>query len=904
MIKPTLLSQSLAIAFGSVLVMANTNAMAQSTDTATTTSSSSSSAPQRITVTGSSIKRVDAETAVPVTVIKAEELKAQGVNTVEQAMQLLGSNQSSTVTSSAVGSTTTGASFANMRGLGANKTLVLLNGRRLANNALDGSAVDLNTIPFAAIQRIEVLRDGASALYGTDAVGGVINFITRSDMHGGEISLEGAKPQHAGGGSYGGSVTYGFGDLEDDGFNIMAVLSTDTQNRVTASERSFGKTGYIPSKGLSKLSSNTTPANYAYTTTSGDSATAAGGTCTGANYTKSSGLCGYDYSSAVDLVPYQQHTTGYLKGTLNLNPDNTLTVEYFASQSVVSTHISPNPYSGMTVNAGTKYYPGGSSSVTAPSDMDTTQDITAYWRDMVSGQREDETTNTQQRLLVSLDGNIGGWDYSSAIAYNQNRFSYWLTHGYTDYDLISAGLADGTINPFGDQDATGLAYIKNAAASGKLMYGMAESYSWDGRVSRELVDWFGAGRKSAISIGAETRHESTSYGTNADLAEKVVNSTGIDPNSSASGSRDVVALYSEFNLPVLKSLDFTAALRDDHYSDFGNTVNPKLSMRFQPLKKLLFRAAFTKGFRAPSLYELNAPNTYTNSADDYNDPVNCPGGTVVSGKSSASACDTQFIVRSGGNSKLSPEKSQSITFGMVVEPINNLTVSADAYWIRLQHQIGSLDEATVFNNYSKYSSLFHYNTSGNLSVSGADCPGTDCGYVDLQEENLGGLKTSGVDLSANYRLNTDGFGRFDFGLNGTYVFKFLYQNEEGGEWFNNVGTYGSSGPVFRWQHTASVNWVYGDWSVYFANRFKSSYTDQNATDDDAYNHHKVGSYSLWDISMTWNASKALALTGGVRNIFDTNPPYSNQGATFQQGYDPRYTDSLGRTFFGRVTYKF
>ncbi|HCH7786903.1 TPA: TonB-dependent receptor plug domain-containing protein, partial [Pseudomonas aeruginosa] len=142
---------------------------------------------QRIEVTGSAIRRVDAETAVPISVLRAEELRQQGVTSTEELIGRLSGNQGVYNSSRSVGSATGGASFADLRGIGANKTLVLLNGRRLANNAIDGSAVDLNTIPFAAIDRVEVLRDGASALYGTDAIGGVINFITRKSLNEGRF---------------------------------------------------------------------------------------------------------------------------------------------------------------------------------------------------------------------------------------------------------------------------------------------------------------------------------------------------------------------------------------------------------------------------------------------------------------------------------------------------------------------------------------------------------------------------------------------------------------------------------------------------------------------------------------------------------------------------------------------
>jgi iron complex outermembrane receptor protein len=208
---------------------------------------------QRIEVTGSAIRRVDAETAVPVTILRTEELKKQGVTTTEQLVNRIAANQSSVGSGRSVGSSSGGAAYADLRGIGPNKTLVLLNGRRLSNNAtvaINGSGVDLNTIPFAAIDRVEVLRDGASALYGTDAIGGVINFITKKSVTQGQLSAGGSTPTHAGGGdttNFSGS--WGFGDLENDRFNVFGVVSHDKQQSLKARDRDYTY-NYRPGRGL------------------------------------------------------------------------------------------------------------------------------------------------------------------------------------------------------------------------------------------------------------------------------------------------------------------------------------------------------------------------------------------------------------------------------------------------------------------------------------------------------------------------------------------------------------------------------------------------------------------------------------------------------------------------------
>ncbi|MES2128659.1 MAG: TonB-dependent receptor plug domain-containing protein, partial [Pseudomonadota bacterium] len=217
---------------------------------------------QRVTITGSSIKRIDAESTLPVTVIKAEEFAAKGMTTVEEMLTSLSMNQQGTVGAGNVGAESGGKSSANLRGLGDGRTLVLLNGRRLANHPYDGSSADLYSIPFAAIDRIEVLRDGASHLYGADAIAGVINFITKRSVTDTTVSAEGVRPQQSGAREARASLTTGYGDIARDGFNVFGAIDHHQQGRLMASERPFSQTGVIPSKGISKTSGTTFPANF------------------------------------------------------------------------------------------------------------------------------------------------------------------------------------------------------------------------------------------------------------------------------------------------------------------------------------------------------------------------------------------------------------------------------------------------------------------------------------------------------------------------------------------------------------------------------------------------------------------------------------------------------------------
>jgi iron complex outermembrane receptor protein len=872
---------------------------------------------QRVEITGSAIRRIDAETAVPVTVLKMEDLKKLGVTTIEQVMANLSSMQMTQGTSQVVGLGTGGASFANLRGLGANKTLVLLNGRRLANNAFDSSAPDLNMIPFAALERVEVLRDGASALYGSDAVGGVINFITRKDFTGGLITVGVDSPQHAGGNTKSGNVAFGFGDLSKDRFNVFGVLDRQIQEAIGGTQRPFN-TRYAGG-----LSPTTSPANYYQGGATGNPSapSCASGTNLIPNAT---GLgCQMTTSSFVDYIPRSERTTGLLKGTLRLTENHELGMEYFASRSVVQSQIAPVPYGALRQNptradgSPNPYYPGNSGNAFTPNiPLDPTwgaqagQDlpagaqagyVTTKWRDLPNGPRADENINEQQRFVASLSGIVGAWDYQAAVNYNQNKVKENL-RGYSDGGLITSGVLNGIINPFGAQDAAGTALINSAALNGNVQNASGTTKGIDARASRELSDWFGAGRAAALALGGEWQKQDFRSQANAEYAAKVVSSTGIDPTTLNTGSRDVYALYAELNLPLMKTLEVTGALRYDKYSDFGNTTNPKVNFRFTPTKEVLLRGSYSTGFRAPSLYEINASQSYTNTTLQ-NDPINCPGGQVAPGKTEAISCAAQFMSLTGGNKNLKPETSKNATLGMMFEPNTNLSLGFDLWWVRLKQSINVLNQDDVFGpkSQTQYASLYHRTAAGNLATDGSECPDPATGYVDLRTQNLGGINTNGIDLSANYRLRT-GVGQFGVILNSTYIAKYEYQNNEGGEWLQSAGQYSGKFPAFRWQHNATLNWTGGAFSAGATAHYKSGYTDSPT--DVPVAGFKVGSYTTVDAFAAWAAPKGFGVTFGIRNLFDRAPPLSYQTQTFQAGYDPRFADPTGRTYYLRGTYSF
>jgi iron complex outermembrane receptor protein len=865
----------------------------------------------RVEITGSAIKRIDGETAVPVTVLRAEELKRSGITTIEQVMANLSVSQAQTTSSQSVGSSTGGASFADLRGIGANKTLVLLNGRRLANNAYDSSAPDLNMIPFAALERVEVLRDGASALYGSDAVGGVINFITKKDFQGGAITAGLDSPQHPGGRGYNANVAYGFGDLDTNGWNFSVVYDHQEQNHISGTERPFN------TRFSGGLSASTFPANYYQ---GGTSYNPAGPSCTSgvALIPNGKGACTMTTSSFVDYVPRSVRDSGLFRGTIKLSGGHELGAEYLTSQTVVATQIAPVPYGGLFMNrltpsgAANPFYPTNpalSSTYTEPNTPAGVQPgfIHLRWRDMPNGVRQDKNTNNQQRLVLSLQGNIAGWDYNTAATWNENKVQERLI-GYSNGGIITQGVRDGVINPFGEQTAAGTALLNSAGLEGVVMHARGQSTGLDFHASRELGDWLGAGRGVGLALGAQAGHDKFTQAANADFAEKVIASTGIDPATFNSGTRRTYAAYGELNVPIIKALDVTLSARYDKYSDFGSSTNPKVSFRFQPVDAVLFRGSYSTGFRAPSLYEIHSAQTITNTGNTYDDPVNCPGGKNLPNKSPSAVCDQQFQAQLGGNTNLQPEKSRNATIGVMLEPMKDLSVGIDLWAISLKNTIGNLSQDFIFANPAKYAALYHRNAAGDLSIDGSQCPNpATCGYIDDRTQNLGGTITNGIDLSLNYRLRAGSFGNFTLASNATWIHKYQFQNEAGGTWNQNIGIYApeGDGPVFRWQNTTNLVWNKDLLSAGLTARYKTGYIDQvneNVTTQPA--GYRVPSYTTFDTYVAWNQKKGLGLTFGVRNLFDRNPPLSFQTSTFQAGYDPRYYDAIGRTYYARASYTF
>lgn len=884
------LNQELLLAFGSVaLVLSGAPAaLAQQADT--------------VTITGSAIKRsIDSQQALPVSVFSVDELKSVGVSSTEEIVQRITASQSSVGTSQSIGSSTGGRANANLRGLGSNKTLVLLNGRRLAFFGMGSDTVDLNSIPFAALERVEVLRDGASAIYGTDAVGGVINFITKRDYQGLNVAADVTSPSGKGGDTSRITISGGKGSLQQDGYNLWFSLDSKKQDSVNALDRDFARTGVIPEKGLNKTSGTTFPSNFGYYRLSDGKLVT--GNVTSPNCAPPASLnlggttCRYDYTSAVDIIPETSNTNFVGKGTFRLNADQLLTLEAVHSKNTNIARVAPDPVTGLTMPITSPFYPKNFTGIDASRGL-----VSIGWRMVPAGQRENTSEATATRFVADLSGTMGAWDYKTGVYHAESKVSDGPTNGYVNKSKIQSGITSGLLNPFGDNSQDALSYIGSTKAFGTFSRGKGTATGVDARFNRELFAM--GGGNSAISIGAEFRREGYSTDTDDNLVNNVP-SAGRSPYHVSNASRNLTALSAEMLLPVSKQLELQAAARYDRYSDFGSTFNPKVGFRYTASPALLFRGSANTGFRAPSLDDVFGPQSVTFTSNPYNDPVLCPNGVPTANAVESRDCDQQAQAKQGGNPNLKPEKSKAFTLGTAFQPTKNLLFTVDYWNIRLNNVIGAFPEQTVFADPARYASRFircnQVSAAEAANLSRCDLAGSEAiAYIMTLTDNLGNVRTDGIDITAAWQTLTP-LGRLTLNYDATYVNSYKYQREPNGEYIQNVGMYKDSSPVFRWKHNVTSTLAKDNMRYTLGMRNLSGYDDENADPDYP---NRVSSYTVFDLGMSYVGMKNLTVGAVVRNAFNAKPPFSNQGATFQQGYDPRYTDSLGRALVVRMNYKF
>jgi iron complex outermembrane receptor protein len=908
---------------------------------------------QRVEITGSSIKRVQDEGSSPIQVFKAEDLVRMGITSAEQLVAMLSANgpgidnMTTNQGGDFLGSTAdrahnNGAAGVSLRGLGAQYTLVLLNGRRISTHGLNGKSVDLNSIPMAAVERIEILKDGASAIYGTDAVGGVINFILKKNVQTLEVTAFTDHTQHGGGNISRASVLFGAGNLETDRFNVMANLAFDTNQRLRGSQRSSFSNGYQPDLGLSPDTTGTpfatiVPAPGTAIPYSTGGVLIPGGGSQLYNRFNVLGLqgkcdtvplmhpyrsdvigfpnnkygCSYDYGSDWSLMQPVDRTNLVSRGTLALAGGHHLFAEVVASHtnsSVEYTAIQPTganyayPANGPYYqNLATLFPAIFKPTNTDPTDprvfFDATKPERIRWRCLECGPRQQNTTTDAARLLVGMDGVLADWDYKIGLSTARSQASTVLGLGNMYVDGLKAAMQSGLVDPFllpgQSQTSAAMSAIQAAEATGAKLYGGTASVKeLDGTFSRDIFN-LPAG-PVGLALGFDLRKED--YDFNPTLNDlPAINGVGA-PSALSTVGRNIFAVFGELAVPLAKNLDMQLAVRHDKYSDFGGTTNPKVALRWQPAQTVMFRGSYTTGFHAPDFDPLYGGTNNNSFNSDINDPLLCPGGKGTLG------CGIRPDINTVSNPNLKPEKSKQFSLGVVVSPTPWLTSSLDFWHIELTDKIAALSGPTVIANYAQYSQYVLRDPATNQIIS-----------VNAPYLNLAGDQTQGVDVNITAHFKTD-YGAFVASLEGTYVDSYKSRYISSDPWTELVGTFGDANFGWdlhqRWRHALSLTWSQGPWSTTVTQTYSSGYKAEQDGYGAGFNPigapANVGSYTLYNLSATYTGFKNWTLTGGIKNLFDTKPPFDAHDVdnVAGAGWDARVGDPRLRSFTLRATYKF
>jgi len=923
---------------------------------------------ERVEITGSSIKRVQGEGSLPIQVISRQDIDRAGIVSAEQLVMQLSVNGNgldnlASNADVAAGSSrgNNGVSAANLRGQGSNATLVLLNGRRLAIAGLNGGVVDLNSIPMAAVERVEILKDGASAIYGTDAIGGVINFILRKDFSGLTLSAFTDITQQGGGNITRFSAVGGWGDLAKDGYNVMASLAHSQNDALRGDQRSFVNT-FQPDRGLSVdtrgtpyatafaissvrniLSSRTGTAN---TISNGTGPTQPGTTqaMNGINVLDLTGQagcntidgmaayderlwatpsakwgCAWDTGRAAVLQQAVENTNAVVRGTFKVNDSLQLFGEFVGSDVTSRKSFSPNQISSSTSSTSPLFnllYPSTGSAYNSvfnaivaqfPSiEENRGQGIAYRWRCMPCGNREIETESKTNRFLVGGEGSFKSWDYRFGISEATNDSRSILGGGYYFNNKFVPLLSSGLLNPFlaagQSQTPEAMAALAAASANGTVLYG--------GKYTTDQIDASASGPLFKLpagdvmaAVGFDVRREKYQFnGNESDLATRnnVFNAPFDSVNTLAAVTRDVKAVYTEVLVPITKSLEVTGAVRYDDYTGFGSTTNPKVTFRFVPMQEVLFRGSYNTGFRVPTFSQMFFGITESPySGKDLVDPFKCPGGVVSTAPGCASITPT---ILSGGKLNLGPETTKQGTLGVVLAPTSWLSGNIDYWEIRREGTIQSLALSTLVANAGLFPDAFIRDAAGTLVT------------IDNRWINAGQTITKGIEIGAR-ATGQLGPGKFLANIDGTYLIdrkSRLVASAPFGP--NEVGRYTLGSDIaLRWKHNASFTYMQGPWSGTLTQLYSAGYKDNalpgvaNGTIVPTNLQVNVKPYTLYNVSVTYSGIKNLGVTVGVKNIFNTDPPFSvaydgNTGAG--SSWEPRIADPRGRAYTILATYTF
>ncbi len=920
----------------SVLIACGTTATALAMQSALAQDATTSL--QRVEITGSSIKRVAAEGALPVQTITKADIVRSGATSVSELMQQLPSMQGFTTSGESVGGGGGGIMTASLHDIGEQYTLVLLNGRRLAPRG-SGSTVDLNSIPLSAIERVEVLTDGASALYGSDAIAGVVNFILKKDQQGTQASFRRTSPQQPGGGGYNASISTGFGNLDSNGYNVLLAYSHDRQDRLKASDRDFAKTGMIGFQHAGQDlyyfngSGNAIPGNarIRYTDPAAITPTnptgnvqrtfnpyrAANGTCA-PNTSQIGGECWFDYTSTIEIQPESDRNSLFGKATFKLGSDWVGSFDAAYTNYKMTTRIAPYPTGFFNLPLTSPLVTQYVTPYLSAQELANLNRVQARWRSLPAGGRETLWDTTSTHLVGGLEGAVAGWDVSGAVTYSVNDTKQDYPNGWLLSDEFLTAAGAGAFNVFGTPQQ--FTDADRAALAGTVYHGpwdreKTTMTSVEARGSRPVFK--AGGGDALLGMGVDFRNYKYSREVAPANANELILFLGKDDPYGL--KRSNFGVFGEISVPVTKQIELTGALRFDQIGKVTDTMSGtainkdengttyKVSARYQPATNLVFRGSVGTGFKAPSMLEIGKPRgDFGVTGDRYACPLVAPDPLAATCQPGLS----QANIFTQGNPDLKPEKSKQASIGFVFEPTRDFSAGLDLWQVKIADLVTQLTEDQIFAEPIRYRNLFTSKT--NLATG---------------DEELAILQTSvnasqSVNRGIDWKFTWDNklaIGSLKTVLSGTRLLESKYTRPGTDIFVTSLGKYGENGAVsFRDTIKLTASLATGAFTNTLSAKYRSGYADQEQSADDCaitlvdalgdcvdVLDWKMPSYTTFDWQLAYAVNKTFEVRGGINNLFNRKPSLSiGDGGGHQVGYDPRYTDSYGRTFYLSADLKF
>jgi iron complex outermembrane receptor protein len=753
---------------------------------------------ERIAVTGSRIKRTDMETAQPLLNISREDIERSGLTSLSNLLKEISANGASLGLQTNNGNTG-GAATVSLRNCGSARTLVLINGRRWIPQL--GGNVDVSTIPLAAVERIEVLKDGASTIYGTDAICGVVNVITKNDFEGAEVSASMGSYEQGDGQQQTTSLTLG---SQTEKTSMLMNISYAKQESILGGDRDISSVPIynLPAtiSGSGGRASPTTPygqygvtvdgvrSSYTLDPTKAGCVTNQDCTATGDFKIYDRFTDGYNFAPVNYIQQPSETTSLYLQASHELNDYVRAKSDVVYSQRSSEAQLAAQPMGGLAIAANSVYNPfkqsitGGSfRPIVAPRSF--AADVNT-WR--VTGGFEGEFELAESSFY---------WD---AFAGFSETSSVFLKNGFFDTTKVAKALGASTItngvakcvgdtscvplNIFGGPDGVTPEMIKYISVSPRNLASQT-LHNYGASIGGDIVE-LPAGMLAVVTGVEYQRHAGYSSPDPLTVAGQVL---GDNPSQPTEGGFSVSEAFAEAAIPLLadlpfvKKLELNTAVRVSDYSNFGKTTNPSFKLTYAPIDDVMFRASMSDGFRAPSL-----DNLYSGQQDGRpaaTDPCSIDSVAYTSSAQTRANCqaagvsntfvqkDPQFRAKSGGNPDTQPETSKSKTVGVVYNPsqVEGLGLTLDWYNVQIANAIGTNTSQTIadrcyIQGIASYCSQITRDTTGALNGN----IGEISNVLATTQNFVGGQEVEGYDLNVSYAFTTS-IGDWHVNWDSTYV---------------------------------------------------------------------------------------------------------------------------------------